>query len=44
MIITGYPSIENAIQAVNEGADAYMLKPFNPSDLIAKMKEKLLET
>jgi CheY-like chemotaxis protein len=41
IIITGYPSIENAVQAVNDGADAYLIKPINPPDLLAKIREKL---
>lgn len=41
IIITGYPSLQSAIDAVNEGADAYILKPFNPKELLAKIKEKL---
>jgi len=39
IVITGYPSLENAVQAINEGADAYLIKPFNPSDLVAKIRE-----
>jgi len=39
IVITGYPSLENAVQAMNEGADAYLIKPFNPSDLLAKIRE-----
>jgi CheY-like chemotaxis protein/predicted transcriptional regulator len=41
IIITGYPSLENAINAVDAGADAYVTKPFKPTDLIAKIREKL---
>ena len=41
IIITGYPSIENAVQAVNDGADAYLIKPIKPADLLAKIREKL---
>ena len=41
IIITGYPSIENALQAIDEGADAYIVKPINPPDLLAKIREKL---
>jgi CheY-like chemotaxis protein/predicted transcriptional regulator len=41
IIITGYPSMENAINAVDAGADAYITKPFKPTDLLAKMREKL---
>jgi CheY-like chemotaxis protein len=43
IIITGYPSIENAAQAMDEGAVAYIMKPFQPSELINKIKEKLEE-
>ena len=39
IIITGYPSIENAVTAVNEKADAYVLKPFNPADLLETIKK-----
>jgi CheY-like chemotaxis protein len=41
IIITGYPSLENAIKAIDEGADAYVIKPFKPTDLLAKIREKL---
>jgi CheY-like chemotaxis protein/predicted transcriptional regulator len=41
IIITGYPSIENAVQAVDDGADAYLIKPIKPAELLAKIKEKL---
>ena len=43
IIITGYPSIENAALAMDQGAVAYVMKPFQPSDLIIKIKEKLEE-
>jgi DNA-binding NtrC family response regulator len=39
IIITGFPSIENAVTAVNEKADAYILKPFNPSDLLEAIEK-----
>jgi len=41
IIITGYPSMENAIEAVNRGADAYMVKPYTMQDLLQKIKEQL---
>jgi DNA-binding response OmpR family regulator len=41
IIITGYPSLENAIEAVNRGADGYMTKPYTIDDLLAKIKENL---
>ena len=40
-IITGYPSLENAIEAVNRGADAYIVKPYTMEDLLRKIKEQL---
>jgi CheY-like chemotaxis protein/predicted transcriptional regulator len=43
IIITGYPSTENAIQAVNDGADAYLTKPLHPPDLLAKIRQKMEE-
>lgn len=42
IVITGHPSIENAMKAVNERADGYVLKPFQVTDLLA-MIAKLLE-
>jgi DNA-binding NtrC family response regulator len=41
IIITGYPSMENAIEAVNRGADAYIVKPYTMQDLLQKIKEQL---
>ncbi len=41
IIITGYPSLENAIEAVNRGADGYMVKPYVMEDLLRKIQEQL---
>ncbi len=41
IIITGYPSLENAVKAVNKGADAYILKPFDMDIVLKKIKEHL---
>jgi len=41
IIITGYPTLQNAIEAVNRGADAYILKPFDVSKVLATIKEQL---
>jgi len=41
VIITGYPSLENAIEAVNKGADAYILKPFDMPKALKTIKEQL---
>jgi DNA-binding NtrC family response regulator len=43
IMITGYPSIENAVEALNLGADAYIIKPVKPEKLLALIKEKLEE-
>ena len=43
IMVTGYPSQENAIRAVNQGADAYVVKPVNPQELIKIVEEKLKE-
>ncbi len=43
IIITGYPSLENAAEALNKGANAYLIKPVNPEELLALIKEKLDE-
>ena len=41
IIITGYPSLQNAIEAVNKGADAYVIKPFNMESVLNTIKEHL---
>ena len=41
IMVTGYPQLENAIEALNEGADAYFVKPVNPDELINVLKKKL---
>jgi len=41
IIITGYPSLKNAIEAVNKGADGYILKPFDASGLLAMIRKRL---
>jgi len=33
IILTGYPSLQNAIKAVNKGADGYLIKPADLDDL-----------
>ena len=41
IMITGYPSLENAVEALNQGADAYIIKPVKPEKLLALIEEKL---
>jgi len=41
IIFTGYPSLQNAIEAVNKGADAYVLKPIDIDSFLNTIKEHL---
>ncbi len=41
IIITGFPTLENAMKAVNEGADGYILKPVKIETLIETIEEHL---
>jgi len=41
IIITGYPTLQNAIGAVNRGADAYILKPFDMEKVLGTIREQL---
>jgi len=41
IVITGFASIETAIQALNKGASAYITKPLNMDELCAKVEETL---
>ena len=41
IIVTGYPSLENAIKAVNKGADGYVLKPVDMDRLVSTMERHL---
>jgi len=41
IMITGYASLENAVEALNLGADAYVMKPVDPENLLKVINEKL---
>jgi len=41
VMVTGYPSMQNAIAALNKSADAYLLKPIDIEKLLALVKEQL---
>jgi DNA-binding NtrC family response regulator len=41
VVITGYPSMQNAIEAVNKNADAYILKPLDIDKVLDVIKEQL---
>ena len=41
VIMTGYPTLQNAVEAVNGGADAYMMKPLEMENVLKTIKEQL---
>lgn len=43
IMVTGYPSLENAVESLNFGADAYIIKPVEPEELLKVVEEKLRE-
>jgi YesN/AraC family two-component response regulator len=43
IIITGYPTLDNAIKAVNQKSDGYILKPINISELLQTITKRLNE-
>ncbi len=43
IVITGFPSMDNGVKALDSGADAYLVKPLKPEELIAVIDEKIKE-
>jgi DNA-binding NtrC family response regulator len=43
IIVTGFPSLENAMKAINEGGDGYVLKPFDVGELLETIRKHLEE-
>jgi DNA-binding NtrC family response regulator len=41
IIITGYPTLQNAIEAVNRRADAYIMKPFDVKRVLETIEDQL---
>ena len=41
IMITGFPSLETGVKALDEGADAYLVKPVKPQELLILLEEKL---
>jgi len=41
IIITGFPTLETGIKSLDVGADAYLVKPIRPEDLLILIKEKI---
>jgi two-component system response regulator PilR (NtrC family) len=43
IVITGYPSLQNAMEAVNRNADAYVLKPVDMESVLQLIEEHLMK-
>jgi DNA-binding response OmpR family regulator len=43
VMLTGFPSLENAAESLSLGADSYMLKPVDMNEVLAVIEEKLRE-
>jgi DNA-binding NtrC family response regulator len=41
IIVTGFPSLQNAMEAVNRSADAYLIKPVDVEELLNTIDEHL---
>lgn len=41
LMITGYPSVEGAVQALKSGAEDYLAKPFTTAELFATLRRTL---
>lgn len=41
IVVTGYPSMQNAVAALNLGADSYIVKPIAPTELLKVIANKL---
>ncbi len=41
IMVTGYPSMQNAMTALNKNADAYLIKPVNIEKLLITVQEQL---
>ena len=43
MMLTGFPSLENAAESLSLGADSYLLKPVDMNEVLRVIEEKLRE-
>ncbi|MBN1245804.1 response regulator [Candidatus Bathyarchaeota archaeon] len=43
IIVTGHPSIENAVKALNEKSDGFISKPFDPQELLEMIRKLIAE-
>jgi DNA-binding response OmpR family regulator len=42
IMVTGFPGLESAVKSLNMGADAYLMKPVKPRELLKIVREKLM--
>jgi len=42
IIVTGYPSMQNAVTALNNSADAYLVKPVDIEKLLKTVEEQII--
>jgi DNA-binding NtrC family response regulator len=42
IMVTGFPGLESAVKSLNMGADAYLMKPVKPRELLKVVREKLM--
>jgi two-component system response regulator HydG len=43
IMVTGFPTFNNAVEALKLGADDYMMKPIDPAELLKIVEKKLEE-
>jgi DNA-binding NtrC family response regulator len=43
IMITGYPSLQNAVEAINKGASAYIIKPIDIDNALVTIEKHLEE-
>jgi len=41
IVVMGYPTLQNSVSAVNEGADVYVMKPFDLEKILLAIKGQL---
>jgi DNA-binding response OmpR family regulator len=43
IMINGFPSLETGVKSLEEGADAYLVKPVQPKELLSVIESKLTQ-
>jgi two-component system response regulator HydG len=43
IMVTGFPTLDNAVQSLKLGADDYVMKPVDPEELVQMIQKKLDE-